>query len=141
MTFAAATLVAVLAAGSAMAQPGGTPPTPEQREARFVAADANKDGKLDKAEFVSSLPERAQAMADQIWSSRVDADGDGFVTREQFLALRMGPAGGGGQDDGLQQAGDAERWTWRRHQAQADAPVQGRWQTRGGSSSSGAMRH
>ena len=25
-----------------------------------------------------------------------DADGDGFVTKEQFLALRMGPAGGGG---------------------------------------------
>ena len=23
-------------------------------------------------------------------------DGDGFVTKEQFLALRMGPAGGGG---------------------------------------------
>jgi hypothetical protein len=35
-------------------------------------------------------------MADQMWSNRVDADGDGFVTREQFLALRMGPAGGGG---------------------------------------------
>ena len=90
-TFVAATLVAVLAAGSAMAQPGGTPPTPEQREARFVAADANKDGKLDKAEFVTSLPEQAQAMADQIWSARVDSDGDGFVTKEQYLALRMGP--------------------------------------------------
>jgi hypothetical protein len=95
---AAATVAAALAGGSAMAQPGGTPPTPEQREARFVAADANKDNKLDKAEFVSSLPEQAQAMADQIWSSRVDADGDGFVTKEQYLALRMGrPGGGGGQ--------------------------------------------
>lgn len=93
-TFVAATIVAVMAAGSAVAQPGGAPPTPEQREARFVAADANKDGKLDKAEFISSLPERAQAMADQIWSSRVDADGDGFVTKEQFMALRMGPQGG-----------------------------------------------
>jgi Ca2+-binding EF-hand superfamily protein len=93
--FAAASVAAALATGSAAAQPGGTPPTPEQREARFVAADANKDGKLDKAEFVSSLPERAQAMADQIWSSRVDADGDGFVTKEQFMALRMGPGPGG----------------------------------------------
>lgn len=96
-TFVAATMLAVLAAGSAMAQPGGAPPTPEQREARFVAADANKDGKLDKAEWVSVLPERAQAMADQMWSTRVDADGDGFITKEQFLALRMGPQGGGGQ--------------------------------------------
>jgi hypothetical protein len=36
-------------------------------------------------------------MADQIWSARVDADGDGFVTKEQYLALRMGPPGGGGR--------------------------------------------
>jgi len=93
-TFAATTMVAIMAAGPALAQPGGTPPTPEQREARFAAADANKDGKLDKAEFVSSLPDRAQGMADQIWSSRVDADGDGYVTKEQFMALRMGPGGG-----------------------------------------------
>lgn len=75
----------------ALAQPPGGGMTPEQREARFVAADANKDGKLDKAEWTSVLPEQAKAMADDIWSSRVDADGDGFITKEQFLALRMGP--------------------------------------------------
>ena len=79
----------LLLAAPAFAQP--TPPTPEERAARFEKADANHDGKLDKAEFVSSLPEQARAMADQIWSSRVDTDGDGFVTKEQFLALRMGP--------------------------------------------------
>ena len=80
---------AALLSAPAFAQPA--PQTPEEREARFVAADKNKDGKLDKAEFVASLPEQAQAMADQIWSSRVDADGDGFVTKEQFMALRQGP--------------------------------------------------
>ncbi len=79
--------IAAMIAGPALAQP----PTPEERAARFEAADKNKDGKLDKAEFVASLPEAAQAMADQIWSARVDTDGDGFVTREQFMALRMGP--------------------------------------------------
>jgi Ca2+-binding EF-hand superfamily protein len=84
---AGAALTALIAA-PAMAQP--TPMTPEQREARFVAADTNKDGKLDKAEWTSVLPEQAKDMADQIWSSRVDADGDGFITKEQFLALRMG---------------------------------------------------
>ncbi len=89
---ACATLGAVIAA-PAFAQPAQL--TPEQREARFVAADTNKDGKLDKAEWTAILPERAQAMADQIWSSRVDADGDGFITKEQFLALRMGPGPGG----------------------------------------------
>jgi len=34
-------------------------------------------------------------MADQMWSARVDSDGDGFITKEQFLALRMGPRPGG----------------------------------------------
>lgn len=95
-TFVVATAAAMLAAGTAVAQPGGGPMTPEQREARFVLADKNKDNKLDKAEWVSILPERAQAMADQMWSARVDADGDGFITKEQFLALRMGPPQGGG---------------------------------------------
>jgi Ca2+-binding EF-hand superfamily protein len=81
-------LITMLAA-PALAQPPQL--TPEEREARFVAADKNNDGKLDKAEFISTLPEQVQAMADQIWSSRVDADGDGFVTKEQYLSLRMGP--------------------------------------------------
>lgn len=93
---ACATLGALMAA-PAFAQPpgGGMQMTPEQREARFVAGDTNKDGKLDKAEWTAILPERAQAMADQIWSTRVDQDGDGFITKEQFLALRMGPGPGG----------------------------------------------
>ncbi len=87
----ACTALGALIAAPALAQ---TPMTPEQREARFVAADTNKDNKLDKAEWVAVLPEQAKDMADQIWSSRVDADGDGFITKEQFLALRMGPPGG-----------------------------------------------
>jgi Ca2+-binding EF-hand superfamily protein len=89
---ACATLGALIAA-PALAQPAQL--TPEQREARFVAGDTNKDGKLDKAEWTAILPERAQAMADQIWSTRVDQDGDGFITKEQFMALRMGPGPGG----------------------------------------------
>ena len=97
-------ILACAALGALIATPafaqgpgGGMQMTPEQREARFVEADANKDGKLDKAEWTSVLPEQAKAMADQIWSSRVDQDGDGFITKEQFLALRMGPPGGRSQ--------------------------------------------
>lgn len=82
---AALSVVGLMASGPAMAQ---TPPTPEQREARFVAADANKDGKLDKTEWTATLPERALEYADMLWS-RIDEDGDGSVTKEQFVAFRM----------------------------------------------------
>ena len=62
---------AVALAAPALAQQG-TPPTPEERAARFDKADANKDGKLDKAEFTTTLPEAMAANADMIWG-RVDA--------------------------------------------------------------------
>jgi hypothetical protein len=85
------TLTAIAAtalAAPAFAQTPAASPTPDPaREAAFVKADVNKDGKLDKAEFTSTLPEQAQGMIDQFWG-RVDADGDGFVTKEQFLAMR-----------------------------------------------------
>lgn len=94
MTILAGLTLAAAVTGQALAQ-GPGPMTPEQREARFTAGDTNKDGKLDKAEWTAILPERAKAMADQIWASRVDPDGDGFITKEQFMALRMGPGPGG----------------------------------------------
>jgi Ca2+-binding EF-hand superfamily protein len=84
----------VLAIGVvALAAPAFAQQTPEQREAVFTAADKNKDGKLDKAEWMSTLPEQAKAAADQLWG-RLDADGDGFITKDQFLALRAGPRPG-----------------------------------------------
>lgn len=94
----AASVLAAAIAGPALAQPGAM--TPEQREARFVAGDTNKDGKLDKKEWLASIPEQMKANAtvdqlEQMWSTRLDADGDGFVTKEQFMALRMGPRPGG----------------------------------------------
>jgi len=86
--------LAVALAGQAAAQGPGAM-SPEQRAARFAAGDKNGDGKLDKAEWLAILPDQAKAMADQIWESRVDADGDGFITKDQFMALRMGPPPGG----------------------------------------------
>ncbi len=84
--------LAVLAA-PALAQQGG-PPTPEQRAARFDAADKDHDGKLTKAEFTASLPEQAQPMADRIWS-RYDPDNKGSVTKDEYLAVQpMRPGGG-----------------------------------------------
>lgn len=91
-TILAGLTLAAAVAGQAVAQPPGAL-TPEQRAARFTAGDRNSDGKLDKAEWLAILPEQAKAMADQLWETRVDADGDGFITKDQFMALRMGPGG------------------------------------------------
>ncbi|MDZ4762766.1 MAG: EF-hand domain-containing protein [Alphaproteobacteria bacterium] len=84
MRIATLALVAAALAAPAFAQ---TPPTPEQRAARFDAADANKDGKLDKAEFAAVLPEQMKANADMIFSM-ADANADGAATKEEFLAMR-----------------------------------------------------
>lgn len=91
-TMIAGTMLAAAFAGQAMAQPPAM--TPEQREARFAAGDKNKDNKLSHDEWLAILPEPAKARADEIWG-RLDGDGDGFVTKEQFMALRMGPQPGG----------------------------------------------
>jgi hypothetical protein len=63
--------------------------TPEQRAAAFVAADANKDGKLDLAEFERALPpdivaQLPEGAVGQVMAQR-DADKDGFVSRAEFL--------------------------------------------------------
>src|SRR5262245_18610508 len=64
--------------------------TVEQREAAFKAADANKDGKLDLAEFKKAMdPEiLAQIPAEDIprIKDQRDADGDGFVSHAEFMA-------------------------------------------------------
>jgi hypothetical protein len=99
---AAATALAAIIAAPAFAQQGfggGTPPTPEQRKAAFVAADANKDGKLDQAEFKVSLGERAAQMPEEMLPQifgRRDANTDGFITEAEYLAPMQGRGGGGG---------------------------------------------
>ena len=90
----------ILAAGvAALAAPAfaqRTPPTPEEREAAFVKADANKDGKLDQAEFKVSLGERAAQMPEdmlpQIFGRR-DTDKDGFLSKAEATAPMQRPGG------------------------------------------------
>jgi len=84
-TFAVVALLGCTLAAPALAQ--GGPPSPEQRAARVDAADKDKDGKLTKAEFTDMLPDQAKDRADMMWS-RMDPDGKGSVTKEQFLAMR-----------------------------------------------------
>ena len=58
----------------------GTPPanaTAKALDAAFTKADVNKDGKLDKKE-AQMMP----AVADRF--EQLDANGDGFISREEF---------------------------------------------------------
>jgi Ca2+-binding EF-hand superfamily protein len=87
-------LAAVMVLAAALAAPAfaqqGPQMTPEQRAARFDAADTSKDGKLDKAEFTASVPEQMRDRADQIFSMR-DADSDGFITKAEYSAPMQRP--------------------------------------------------
>ena len=54
-----------------------------EREKLFEKLDANHDGKLDKAEFSANRdPEEAAA-----WFAARDTDGDGFVSRQEFILV------------------------------------------------------
>jgi CubicO group peptidase (beta-lactamase class C family) len=65
------------------------PPANESLESRLMPFDANKDGKLTKAELTD---ERLQRLFD-----RADADHDGVVTKQELTALAARePAGGRG---------------------------------------------
>lgn len=58
-------------------------------EARFVAADADRDGRLDRVE-AQSAGERLARHFD-----RLDADADGELTREELAKARHGRSGPG----------------------------------------------
>lgn len=94
MTFkkiAACAALGALVALPAVAQPpGGMQMTPEQREARFVAADTNKDNKLSKEEFTASLPAQFADRADMIFPMR-DTDGDGSISKAEYAAPMQRP--------------------------------------------------
>jgi Ca2+-binding EF-hand superfamily protein len=85
----------VLAAGvAALAAPAFAqrPPqqTPEERAAAFDKADANKDGKLDKVEFKTTIPAEFAAQVDEqrlgMMFDRRDADKDGALTKAEYTA-------------------------------------------------------
>jgi Ca2+-binding EF-hand superfamily protein len=89
LTFAAAAALAGAASAQNIVQLKSDR-TPEQRAAAFDAADANKDGKLDLAEFKRALPPEilAQLPEDAVIRLRDarDTDNDGFLNRTEFLA-------------------------------------------------------
>jgi Ca2+-binding EF-hand superfamily protein len=92
----------VLAAGvAALAAPAfaqRTPPTPEELAATFDKSDANKDGKIDKAEYKTTIPAEFAAQVDEqrlgMMFDRRDTDKDGVLTKAEFTAPRQGRGGG-----------------------------------------------
>lgn len=90
LALAAVVSVAAVVPSSSWAQPagpgwGGGRPDAPWRE-RFAQMDTNHDGSLAKAEFL----EYASAVFDAM-----DADSSGALTKTEYMAVRMGPQGGG----------------------------------------------
>jgi Ca2+-binding EF-hand superfamily protein len=71
---------------------GGRGPGGEEMANRLMEFDADKDGKLTKAE----LPERMQGMLE-----RGDADKDGALTRDEIVKMSQGEGGFGGGPGGF----------------------------------------
>ncbi len=91
-------ILVLAAAAVALATPAfaqQTPPTPEERAAAFDKADANKDGKLDMAEWKTTLGERAAGASDEQlaqFMARRDTDKDGKLSKAEFTAPMQRPA-------------------------------------------------
>jgi Ca2+-binding EF-hand superfamily protein len=95
-----ATRIAAVALTAAMASPAfaqrGPQRTPEEMEAAFTKADANKDGKLTPAEFKTTIPAEMAANIDDerlaMVFGRRDADKDGFLSKAEFTTPMQRPA-------------------------------------------------
>ena len=89
---AAISAFATVMASSALAQHHAAAPPPmtsEQRAAAFDKADANKDAKLDFAEWKTALPAMAAQASDeqlQDFFARRDEDGNKSISKAEFTA-------------------------------------------------------
>jgi hypothetical protein len=84
---ALAVFAALAAVQPALAQGSGF--TAEQRGAAFDAAAANHDGKLSRAEFATTPRGHAPNDFEANWKAS-DKDGDGFVSRKEFIEPMTG---------------------------------------------------
>lgn len=71
---------------------------------RYIATDANKDGKVDKAEFLAVIQPDAKPFIDAIWDNR-DTDKNGWLTEAEMNANGGGRAGRGAPPGGAGRGG------------------------------------
>lgn len=83
--FAAVVLFAPFTASAQEGKPKGG-----KQAAAFAAADKNGDGKLNLAEFTEFAQARMDAAAAKTKFAELDADKDGFVTKEELRAGMRG---------------------------------------------------
>lgn len=97
MTYRMTSLIlgAAMLAAPALAQesaPADPKVVKDQRAAEFDAGDRNKDGLLQKAEWLAVIPKEAKDKAEAVWSS-LDPDKTGAVERERYINFIGSPAG------------------------------------------------
>jgi Ca2+-binding EF-hand superfamily protein len=86
-------LVVLSFSGSTEAQKAPKPLSAERRVELFNLADKDADGRLEKSEWLATLPRdiKSRADADTIWK-RVDKAGRGYVDRQTFVAVGRHPS-------------------------------------------------
>ena len=77
MRIAVLTAIAVLGAGLA------APAFAQQNFPDFATMDANKDGRVTKAEFMASLNDENKKIGERVFAAR-DANKDGVLTRDEM---------------------------------------------------------
>lgn len=75
----ALTVAAFLFAAPASPEPAA----PSQQFPDFAACDANRDGKVTKAEFIAALSADQKKIGERVFAAR-DANKDGVLSREEF---------------------------------------------------------
>ncbi|MDB6167056.1 MAG: EF-hand domain pair [Lacunisphaera sp.] len=91
--FAAVVLLAPFTATAQDAKPKGG-----KQAAAFTAADKDGDGKLNLAEFTEFAKARMDADAAKAKFAEIDADKDGFVTKEELRAGMRGQGKKGAEE-------------------------------------------
>ena len=85
------TIAAIAAFAAVLSMTPGLSAADESAPKRgFAAADANGDGKLDLTEFTKMVSKHLGAPEAKERFAKLDKDGDGFLTRQEFRAGREG---------------------------------------------------